>query len=200
VDFDGIQRFVHEYRGLFYLVTIAWTFLEGESFVLAAGAVAATGVIDPIILTLCAWLGSFAGDQCWFFLGRRFGPLVLRRYPSWRHGIDMVHRWLERWGTVFILTFRFIYGIRNFSAVAIGLSELPALRFMILNFIAAGVWAVCFVTAGYLFEHTFADLLDGPTRYVLLGIFLLVVVIFIIVTRARSRRAKGLAVLPTEHR
>ena len=120
---EEITRLIHHYREWFYLITIAWTFFEGETFVLLAGAVCANGLIDPYKLTACAWIGSYMGDQCWFFLGRKCGPLLLRRFPDWQHGIDMVHRWLERWDTIFILTFRFIYGIRNFSSVAIGLSD-----------------------------------------------------------------------------
>ncbi|HVJ52253.1 MAG TPA: DedA family protein [Aliidongia sp.] len=196
-----IQRLVHEYREWFYLITIAWTFFEGETFVLLAGTACASGLIDPVWLVASAWLGSYLGDQCWFFLGRKCGPLLLRRFPDWRHGIDMVHRWLERWDTIFILTFRFIYGIRNFSSVAMGLSDLNVFRFMILNFIAAGIWAVTFVGAGYLFGHEMSHLLGNwgeGIELVALGIFLTVVITVLLVSRWRARRAKRAALITAE--
>jgi len=199
--FSLITEHPDQYSGWFYLVTVIWTFFEGETFVLLAGALCANGLIDPVKLGACAWLGSYMGDQCWFFLGRKCGPLLLRRYPNWQHGIDMVHRWLERWDTIFILTFRFIYGIRNFSSVAIGLSDLSIPRFMILNFIAAGLWAVTFVSVGYLFGHELGRVLGHwaqTIELVALGVFLVAVAAILLVTRLRSRRAKRLALLPAE--
>ena len=198
---EEVQRYIAEYRDYFYLLTIVWTFLEGETFVLLAAAVAASGTIDPYKLGAAAWCGSYLGDQCWFFVGRKAGPFLLRKFPDWKHGIDMVHRWLERWDVLFILTFRFIYGIRNFSSAAMGLSELSILRFMVLNFIGAGLWSATFVTAGYLFGHAIGRLLG---QYALaielsaLGIFALAVLTILAVTRWRSRRARRLALLQTD--
>jgi len=198
---EEIQRLVHEYREWFYLITIAWTFFEGETFVLLAGAVCANGMIDPLWLIICAWVGSYIGDQTWFFLGRKCGPLLLRRFPDWRPSVSMVHRWLEKWDTVFILTFRFIYGIRNFSSVAIGLSDFGVARFMVLNFIAAGIWSVTFVGAGYLFGHEIGRIMGSWAEEVelgALGVFLIAVTTILLVSRWRARRAKRAARLATQ--
>jgi membrane protein DedA with SNARE-associated domain len=174
-----VHRYVAEYHQWFYLITVAWTFFEGESFVLLAGAVAAQGTIDPVLLCVCAWIGSYLGDQCWFFLGRYFGHLVVRRFPEWRTGIDTVHRWLDRWDVLFILTFRFIYGIRNFSSAAIGLSEFSTTRFMILNFVSAGIWAVSFVGIGYLFGHAIVRIMGEWASDIELGVLCLFAVVVI---------------------
>src|SRR6267378_1224474 len=121
----------------FYLITLVWTFLEGETVVLFAGFAAAQGLVDPWLLLSAAWLGSFSGDQCYFWLGRQFGVRLLDRFPRWRHGVDSALRWLERYDAGFILSFRFIYGVRNFSSFALGLSAVKWERFLRLNFAAA---------------------------------------------------------------
>jgi membrane protein DedA with SNARE-associated domain len=198
---EEIQRLVHEYREWFYLITVVWTFFEGETFVLLAGTACANGLIDPLWLGASAWLGSYLGDQCWFFLGRKCGPLLLRRFPNWRPGVSMVHRWLEKWDTIFILTFRFIYGVRNFSSVAIGLSDFGIARFMILNFISAGVWAATFVSLGYLFGHEISRLMGGWAERIelsALGIFLTVVIAVLLVSRWRARQAKRAALVAAQ--
>ena len=64
-------------------------------------------------------------------------------------------RWLERYNTGFILSFRFIYGVRNISSFAMGMSAIRWQRFLALNFLAAGVWAMSFVAAGYFLGHAF---------------------------------------------
>ena len=76
-----VQRYIAEYHDWFYLITLVWTFFEGESFVILAGAVAAKGLLDPFALIACSWLGSWLGDQCWFFVGRYFGKRLLSRFP-----------------------------------------------------------------------------------------------------------------------
>ena len=133
-----------------YVVTFAWTFVEGESFVLFAGFAAAQGLMSAPLLLLAAWLGSFCGDQSYFWIGRTFGVALLSRRPTWRARVDKILAFLRRYDVGFILTFRFIYGVRNFSSFAIGISGVGWMRFMVLNLIAALIWAVVFVGAGYL--------------------------------------------------
>ena len=158
----------------FYVITLVWTFLEGETVVLFAGFAAAQGLVDPFLLLCAAWLGSFAGDQFYFWLGRQFGVRLLDRFPRWRQGVDSALHWLERFDTGFILSFRFIYGVRNFSSFALGLSAVRWERFLRLNFLAAGLWAGSFVAAGYFLGHAFRAVLGDIARsfsLVMLAVF-----------------------------
>ncbi len=125
---DLNQLIAHHGAG-FYLITLVWTFLEGETVVLFAGFAAAQGLVNPALLLGAAWLGSFAGDQCYFWLGRHFGVRLLGRFPRWHRGVDTALHWLERYDAWFILSFRFIYGVRNFSSFALGLSAVRWKRF-----------------------------------------------------------------------
>ena len=116
----------------------------------------------------------FFGDQLYFWIGRRWGDSLLRRFPRWAPGVHAALDMLRRYNTWFILSFRFIYGVRNFSSFAMGTSGLSWPRFMALNFIAAGIWAVTFAGAGYIdgatFEHLLGDLALG-FGLVMLAIF-----------------------------
>jgi membrane protein DedA with SNARE-associated domain len=143
----------------FYLGVFVLTFLEGETIVLFAGFAAAQGLVDPWLLLIAAWLGSFSGDQLYFWLARRYGTGLLDRYPRWRHGVDQALSWLKRYDAGFILAFRFIYGVRNISSFALGLSPVRGNRFLALNFVAAGLWAVSFVAVGYFLGHAFRAVL-----------------------------------------
>ena len=78
--------------------------------------------------------------------------------------MDMVLSWLKRYNTSFILTFRFIYGVRNISSFAMGMSAIRWQRFLSLNFLAAGVWAASFVAAGYFLGHAFRAVLGHLVR------------------------------------
>ncbi|HXQ49778.1 MAG TPA: DedA family protein [Stellaceae bacterium] len=149
-----VQRFILEHGAWSYLVTFVWTFFEGETFVLLAGFAAAQGVLSAPLLLLSAALGSFAGDQCYFWIGRHFGLRLMARHPDWRARVDRALSWLKRYDAGFILTFRFIYGVRNFSSFALGVSGIVWQRFLTLNFIAAWVWASVFVSLGFVCGST----------------------------------------------
>jgi membrane protein DedA with SNARE-associated domain len=160
----NIHHLIAEHGAYFYLIVFVWTFLEGETVVLFAAFAAAQGMlrVEPLLLAAC--LGSFAGDQCYFWLGRRFGQGMLGRFPRFRQGVDVALHWLERYSTGFILTFRFIYGVRNFSSFALGVSAVNWRRFLWLNLLAAILWAVTFVGVGYFLGHALRKALPDIAR------------------------------------
>ncbi len=169
-----INELIAQNGACLYSIVFLWTFLEGETIVIFAGFAVAQGLVDPLLLLGAAWLGSFAGDQLYFWLGRQFGVKLLDRFPRWRHGVDGALRWLERYDAGFILSFRFIYGVRNFSSFALGLSAVKWDRFLRLNFAAAGLWAASFIAIGYFLGHAFRAMLGDLARsfsLVMLGVF-----------------------------
>lgn len=186
-----IHQLIADNGAYFYVIAFVWTFLEGETFILFAAFAAAQGLLNPWLLLSCAWLGSFSGDQCYFLLGRRYGVALLDRFPAWRYGVDAALRWLERYNTGFILSFRFIYGVRNFSSFAMGLSAVRWRRFLKLNFVAAGLWAISFVGVGYFLGHACKAVLGDIARsfsLVMLGVFVFVGVGMWLFHRAQKRR------------
>lgn len=135
---------------LAYLAAALWAFFEGETFVLVGAALGrATGLVDPWMLMGSVWIGSFLGDQVWFTLGRRYGGKAVQRFPGAKRKLDTALSLIERYGALFILTFRFAYGVRNVASAACGMTGIHHARFAALNFVAAGVWAASFVAGGW---------------------------------------------------
>ena len=189
-----INQLITGHGAYFYLIAFIWTFLEGETFVLFAGFAAAQGLINPFLLLAATWLGSFSGDQTWFWIGRYFGLRLLDRFPRWRDGVEAALYWLERYNAGFILSFRFIYGVRNFSSFAMGMSAVHWKRFLSLNFLAAGLWATSFVAAGYFLGHAFRAMLGHLVRsfsLVMLGAFVVFAVAVRLFHQLQKRRQLG---------
>lgn len=194
---DEIFRLIDAYEELFYLGIFVWTFFEGETIAIFGGYAAYADVIEEAPLFLAAWLGSFLGDQLWYYLGRRYGPALLERFPRFKQKTALAMELLHRHHVAFILSFRFVYGIRNVSSFAVGLSGLPWHRFSALNFIAAGLWAASFVGAGYAFGQVSEEVLGNGARtfgFAALLLFLTVVTIAlrrvgarVVADKARSR-------------
>ena len=181
-----------------YLATFGWTFIEGETFVVVAGFAASQGVFSAPLLLVAAWLGSFSGDQCYFWIGRRFGLRLLSRRPTWRSRVDSALGWLKRYDIGFILCFRFIYGVRNIASFTLGISGIAWQRFLILNFIAAFLWAATFVGAGFYCGRAVMKVVgEGEyaehLRWAMIGAFALVIVIATLLHRWRAYRRRGRA-------
>lgn len=157
-----------------YWLILGWTLIEGETIVIIAGVAAAAGHMKLWMIVLVAWIGSYCGDQIYFFIGKRYGPTLLRKFPWVQGPVDRAGRLLKKYDIWFILTFRFLYGVRNVTPPALALAGVSHKRFAFLNFFAAGIWAVAFAGAGYLFGQAFKSVLDDAHKYfgyVILGLF-----------------------------
>jgi membrane protein DedA with SNARE-associated domain len=183
-----LAEFWREWGDLAYLAAAVWAFFEGETFVLVAAALgAATDMVDPWLLAGSVWTGSFLGDQLWFALGRRYGPAAVRRFPGAQRRLDLALSFIERYGVLFVLTFRFAYGVRNVASAACGMTDMARLRFACLNFVAAGLWAGSFVAGGWFL----ADWLGPDGVGWLLGSIGLLAIGWIVLRAWRGRSAIG---------
>jgi len=179
-----------------YWLIFATTFIEGESVVLIAGVAASARHLELPWVIAAAYIGSYLGDQLWFHVGRRYGKRLLQRFPRFQGPANRVFRLLERYDTGFILTFRFVYGVRNVTPFALGMSNVSALRFAVLNCVAAGMWAVTFAGAGYLFGHAVIAIIGDMKAYigyVLLGLVVVALALWLYKIMRRRRDNNGAA-------
>jgi len=141
-----IAGFIQSYG---YAAVGVGTFLEGESVLLAAGAAAFHGYLWlPAVMGIAA-LASFLGDQFFFYLGRRYGSKLLARFPSLERRAARARALLEQHHVPLILAVRFLYGLRIAGPIAIGMSNVHWSRFLVLNLVAAIIWAILIASAGY---------------------------------------------------
>ena len=175
-----------------YAAVAVGTFLEGETVLLLAGAAAGRGHLSMPLVIAVAAVASFAGDQLFFHLGRRYGNALLRQFPALQPHTVRARALLERYSTPLILSIRFLYGLRVAGPLAIGMSDVPWLRFLLLNLAGAIVWAVAVATTGYWSGHLLVRLLAAINVGELwsLAALLLIGVLWWLIARSRSRRAQ----------
>jgi membrane protein DedA with SNARE-associated domain len=148
-----------------YLAVLFGSFLEGETVVVVAGYAARRGYLSLSWVILAAFFGSVAGDQLWFYLGRRYGPAIFKRYPALSQKAERVNNLLYRRGTIFVLFLRFMYGIRIAGPIVIGVTRYPARRFLLLNLLGGMLWAPIIAGAGYVLGHGVEIVLGDIRRY-----------------------------------
>lgn len=134
-----------------YPAVFLGTVLEGETVLLLAGLAAQAGYLELHWVIATAWAGAVTGEQIWFFVGRRYGMRLMRRFPRLRPRARRVRALLKRYHQPVILSLRFLYGLRTVGPIALGMSRVAWARFTALDFAAAVVWAVVVASAGYAF-------------------------------------------------
>ncbi|MFP5077575.1 DedA family protein [Rhizobium sp. YIM 134829] len=133
--------------------------IEGEAVVFLGGVLAHRGLMPLWQVMIAAAIGSFLADQLFFALGRRATSLSYVQRLMTAKAMLRARDLLHRHPTGFILAFRFLYGMRIISPVLIGTTEIPTARFVLLNAVAACLWAVVISGVGYLFGNLVEALL-----------------------------------------
>ncbi|MEF0940937.1 DedA family protein [Rhizobium sp. BR 362] len=165
--------------------------IEGETMVILGGVFSHRHLMTYWNAAAAACAGSFIADQTLFFIGR-----YARHYPRVQKIIAKpafarVTHLLERHPTGFIFSFRFIYGLRAISPVAIGMTGVSAIKFALINAAAALIWGLLFTGIGYLFgqgiEQAFGHL--PLHHHVLIAAGIIFVLLLIMMTFRKSRPA-----------
>lgn len=148
-----------------YSVLFIGTFLEGEAILILAGFLAFQGYLHIGGVILTSFVGSFLGDQCYFYLGRFKGKAILRRFHAIAKKFREALKMIEKYGSFVAFISRFTYGFRIVLPIILGITNLPPRTFLWINLISAFSWAIVFSLAGYLFGKSAALLLDDVSRY-----------------------------------
>lgn len=185
-----MEHFIAEFG---YWAVLAGTFFEGETVPVLAGFAAHEGILRLDLVMLCAFAGSFCGDQLWFWVGRRYGKTWMSKHPKSAAAAERVGRLLDRWGDWFVLSFRFLYGLRAVSPVAIGLSSISAARFAVLNMVSAAVWAVVVGALGYAFGQAIEGMMGRLKvwEHRILAALAIALVVYVIHRLVRARLKKN---------
>lgn len=175
-----------------YWAVALGTFFEGETILLIGAFAAHRGYLNIYGVIGAAFLGSLLGDQLYFYLGRKYGQSFLNKRPSWNARSARARALLDRYGARFILSFRFLYGLRTVSSFAIGLTTISFPKFIALNAIGAAIWAAALGAAGYLLGEVLQRWIEEIERYelaVVAGVAVLGLVLAVLNRlRKRSKR------------
>jgi len=139
--------------------------LEGETLLVLAGFAAHRGLLDPVAVLAIAAVAGFAGDQLFFWIGRRHGDTVIARWPTVGQKSASMHHLMERWHETLIIGLRFAYGLRIAGPILFGMSTISAARFAAFNAIGAIVWAVAVGSIGWFFGAA-AEALLGEVHHI----------------------------------
>lgn len=162
-------------------------FLPGDSLLFAAGAFAALGSLDPVLLIVLLAAAAIAGDTVNYWIGAAIGPRAFTGEIKLlkREHLERTHAFYEKHGGKTIILARFIPIIRTFAPFVAGIGSMQYTRFLVYNVVGGAVWVTLFVLAGYFFGNLPA--VRKNFTYVIMAI-ILISVMPIAVEFVKSRR------------
>ena len=193
----------HTYAVVFLTTLIDATAIPfpGRVVLAAAGAVAATGGVDVMLVIAAGTAGVMITDHVWYFAGSRGGDRLLRLYCRLTFGspdcVQHTTDWFKRFGPLVILVGRFVAAVR---VLAWPLARDHGVRyptFLALEVPAALVWTAVWVGLGWLLGAHWADA-PVEARWVGAGLAVAGGLAFLLVRlwrRSRSRAPRGTAAL-----
>jgi membrane protein DedA with SNARE-associated domain len=185
-----MEEFLRQYGPIGVFLGAAF---EGQTAVVVGGLLARQHILAFWVVLASATAGSGLVDHLLFVAGRRFRehPWVMR--ATGQVAFARALRFIERFPTSYTLIFRFIFGLRLASPVAIGVSQVPTWRFTVLNILGALIWAGVSSGAGFLFGEALHNVIGhghhaGSWTLISAGVIVAAVVVYWIVRYLLQRR------------
>jgi membrane protein DedA with SNARE-associated domain len=189
-DLASFLDLIREHGDAAYTFMFSYAASHSLLFALFGGYAAHSGALNFGTLVVVCWLGSFVGDVIRFWIGRRFGYRWLGSFPRLLRAVQTAARLADRHYLWMILLHRYPHGIRGVAGFAYGISTLPWSVFLVINFIAAGLWSGVTVSAGYAFGQVSEKLMNDVSSGLGLGMLVAFLGLSWILSRKLERIAE----------
>ena len=135
---------------------VVMPFLPGDSLLFIAGAVAAGGGMDPVLLAGLLMLAAIMGDSTNYVIGRTAGERLFSNPNSKifrRDYLQKTHDFYERHGGKTVTMARFLPIFRTFAPFVAGVARMFYPRFFMFSVFGTILWVGGLVTLGYFFGN-----------------------------------------------
>ncbi len=136
---------------------VVMPFLPGDSLLFIAGAMCATGSMDPVLLAGLLMAAAVLGDSTNYVIGRNVGERLFSNPKSKifrRDYLQRTHDFYDRHGGKTVTLARFLPIVRTFAPFVAGVGRMPYLRFLGFSALGTVAWVGGLVTLGYFFGNT----------------------------------------------
>jgi membrane protein DedA with SNARE-associated domain len=160
---------------LFFLMMLGIVGLPvpDETLLVFSGYLIFKGTLEPVFTFSMAFLGSVSGITLSYFLGRVYGLKLVHKYGRYFHLTEeryqKVHNWFEKIGRWSLFFGYYIAGVRHFTAMVAGASDLEYPRFAAFAYCGAFTWVLSFLSLGYFVGDKWASASEQLHRYILTG-------------------------------
>ena len=162
-------------------------FLPGDSLLFIAGAFAANGSMDVLLLFLSLSLAAIVGDSFNYYVGKKIGGRVANSRWIKREYIEKTQNFYDKHGGKTIVLARFIPIVRTFAPFVAGIGKMNYTKFLGFNVFGGIIWVGLFVFGGYYFG-SMEIIQNNLSLFLLLIIFLSIVPV--VIELFRNKKSK----------
>ncbi len=141
-----MEEFLQHYG---YVALSLGTFLEGETAILVASSLAASGLFKIPYTVFFGFFGSFLSDWLYFLIGRLNGKFFLDKRPKLQEKFQPVHKFFKTHRLQILVSYRFLYGFRIIIPLMLGMSDVKPVRFLGYSLLAGLLWATTVSSVGF---------------------------------------------------
>ncbi len=134
-----------------------------DGILLASGALVATGTMAWLPTAIVCFVGVLTADSMMYFMGRRLGPLALRRLSPARRA--RVERLFQRHGLKLVPAARFVTLLRFPVFMLSGAHRLPFRRFLAYDALGLAGSSTLMLGLGYVFARRLPALLAWMSEF-----------------------------------
>jgi membrane-associated protein len=171
-------------------------FLPGDSLLVTAGVIAATGELNIVLLNVLLCAAAIIGDQVGYMIGRRAGPKIFNREKSFLFAKDHLLRtkaFYDKHGGKTVVIARFMPFARTFAPVVAGVGAMSYRRFVSYNVFGGIGWVVSMTLLGYFLGTSIPDIDKHIHKVVAVVILLSILPGIIEILRHRMRRSRAVS-------
>jgi membrane protein DedA with SNARE-associated domain len=157
-------------------------FLEGELVFISAVIAAHQGLMELWLVVLLAILSTVTSDMVYFNLGRKKATKWIRT-SKWKNKFEIIQSKFDKHQMQFLLSYRFLYGLRIATPLVLGTSKIPFKKFVAYSIISTLIWAGIITFLGIGFGElilTFLKDIEKAEYYVIGGLLLLALILLLI--------------------
>lgn len=162
---EHLASIISQYGGWTYFILFLIIFVEtgvvimpllpGDSLLFAAGAFAARGTMNPVVLIVLLSIAAIVGDTVNYFIGRKVGPRIFLRESRLikRKHLEKTQAFYHKYGGKAIVFARFVPIVRTFAPFVAGIGTMEYKRFIFYNITGGIAWVTMFVLLGFFFGN-----------------------------------------------
>lgn len=189
MEFILLDTFIqHPFAG--YILVFLGMFIEGDIVLFAASFLAHLGVFNVLSVAAASIFGMFAGDTCWYLLGRYHEKMPRFLVRAFDKAVSPFDRTLAIHPFRTLLIGKFAYGIHRLILIRSGFmsrhpdvetcpkyKSMPFPRFFRNNLAATLIWVAIIVALGYFGGFAISQL-KWYLRFAEVGLLICILAIF----------------------
>lgn len=182
---------------LFFLMMLGIVGLPvpDETLLVFSGYLIYKGTLNPVFTFSMAFAGAATGITVSYLLGRIYGLKLVHKYGKYFHlteeRFEKVHAWFERAGRWSLFLGYYVAGVRHFTAMVAGASDLEYPVFAAFAYSGACTWVLVFLSLGYFVGDRWESASEQFHRYILItcGVIAALAAIYFVARRILKKRS-----------